>query len=225
MASPILRLGNIDRGARSEILRLMKTIESGLHKTEPFWQDDFRKAEILVEQLCEPKTPCFELNCTSNFDIIQLHPHTKEKVSVSEMTTLVGNVLYVRGYRTDTLTHQEHLLNSSSAAGKDEPHKPIGIVIGTIGWEAAENARQLELLKVADTWNYTNEEIENSGLLKVPILLERLGQDGNTVSDPRPLNEEKFRKAVADGADLDEAIAISLITPYGKDEKYPYRRD
>lgn len=116
-------------------------------------------------------------------------------------------ILEGMGYRTDILTSQEGALLGSSNQDSKNPYKPIGLLDGRYSLEEVIRAR--ELAKISGTFGYFFEEPKSPDTLKgFNITLEPLDANGNTIRDPKPLDEN-----------------LNPIENYRKSAKFPYRRD
>ena len=102
-----------------------------------------------------------------------------------ELGKQVDKILEERGYRDNIYTWQEHKIIGSTVWIKysEEPHKPIGIIMGEFTVEEANRARQLAKRQSAFGQYFGLDDL-------IKVSLEPLDENGNTVRDPRVLDDK-----------------------------------
>ena len=149
---------------------------------------DGKKVEVLgyVAKCLEPNTPTYEVSPLSLENAFVLYRSVPEehRQRFEEIIDEVGKRMHERGYREDYHTWQEHTLMGSTVwieYGK-EPHKPIGVIKGDLSVAEAQKARELARRQSAFGRYFGLDDM-------VSISLEPLDETGNTVRDPRVLDD------------------------------------
>ncbi len=191
----------------------------------------FRHAERLIDGIFGKRyMPSYSLDpfaVESAFSRNGLHRLIRPEYS-KHYTWLIDSLLAIltaRGYRTDTMTYQEHrLVGSTEWIGYSEhPHTPLGILKGALSVEEAQKARELEMMQSAFDHFYLGHGKGRLGMLKV--CREPLDGNGVTIRDPRVL-DKKLLDRMLRGGRLPVGVIIDLCTiPAAKSDDYPFRRE
>jgi len=196
----------------------------GLNTPEKF-NAHLAKVKALVESIFDPSTPSYALKLsqvglTSDalYPLFKLLPTDSDDLLVSFSAELVSALTSV-GYRTNILTAQEHALKGSTPnlRSGDDPHTPLGVLRNEMDLETARTARRLEVIS-GSLEVYYNQRA-GAGLM---VLLEDLNPEtGRTLRDPRPIEFDSLQANWNQGYDI--SVSVSML-PYGRREKFPYRR-
>jgi len=150
--------------------------------------DDERKEKVLgyVAKCLDSDTPTYNvspLGLQNAFSLYRSVPEEHQQ-RFEEIIDEVGKKMHQRGYREDYQTWQEHTLIGSTVwrEYEKEPHKPIGVIKGDLSVAEAQKARELARRQNAFGNYFGLDDM-------VSISLESLDENGNTIRDPRVLDD------------------------------------
>jgi len=193
---------SVDNSVLEEFRKLFEGVDN----------EEVRQAVLYVESCYDPNTPSHNISRIGAMtSIMNLHTYFPDRNAFfKKAEPLIERVmehLADLGYREDISTYQEHKLVGSTQWREysKNPHKPIGVMKGDLTVEEANRARGLERFQGALRYYFGIEEDIDKFL--VNISLEPLDADGNTVRDPRVLDDRL------------EPVPTSYIPDF------PYRRE
>lgn len=201
----------------------------------------FSSAEKMLSAIMNEETPTFELGKT--LPIIEESLHfsdlkwllpVEKRGEWEALGVAFANALQKRGYLSDALisSWQEHTLAGSTTSYEysEHPYKPLGVIhlmrkLGQVGLREVGNAqaslaRELAVFTVAHHKYYGIR----SGGKSLPVFLEPLGADGNTIRDPRAIDNGRLTEALKKHP-LERAIEECLVPGTVKSVDFPNRRD
>jgi len=219
----------------------------GMGLTEGLWTgllqssgaEGFEAARKLMAAVFSDETPTFELSSNLclprhaiHFDDLKaLLPASLQEIW-SQVSIALDRVLHERGYRSvaATSTYQEHQLNGSSVYTEysRQPYKPLGLVNSETGYKregaisfGIEEVRLARSLCVFTAAHYAYYGLPDDGA-RLPVSLEPLNDEGNTLSDPRALDKVHLGELLKQFS-LKEAIDRCVV-PAVKRADFPNQR-